>query len=278
MDNIDQLLEHNYEQLDLLKRELTKLSEIKNRIDELIGSNDKLPVLFSESLLKVIETSKEYSTLIDNSVNLYLKVNNELITNSISEFSKKIIGLESEINRLIAVDFNALFKEIETNFFDNSNKEFEKIIEKIEAKIKNFQYKIDDLGKEITRLSKIDLEEHLNKHQNKLSEIFIAINGINTIIANISQNINTLIQKFGEFEQTLSKNQTEINSNFVSLNDKNESIKNSILEKIEKTEKITDSIVAQNEVLMKEIQFIKKVLFAVCFLVVVSVVLNKFWN
>lgn len=278
MDNIDQLLEHNYEQLDSLKKELTKLSEIKNRIDELIGSNDKLPVLFSESLLKVVETSKEYSTLIDNSVNLYLKVNNELITNSISEFSKKIIDLESEINRLIAVDFNSLFKEIEIKFFDNSNKEFEKIIEKIEAKIKNFQYKIEDLTVEITRLSKIDLEEHFNKHQNKLSEIFIAINGINTIFANISQNINSLIQKFGEFDQTLSKNQTEINSNFVSLNDKNESIKNSILEKIEKTEKITNSIVIQNEALKKEIQFIKKVLFAVCFLVVVSVLLNKFWK
>ena len=134
-----------------------------------------------------------------------------MLTKNNTDFSNKITELSDEITRLIEVDFNALFKDLETKFLENSKVEISNELKKFDEKANNLQNKIEDLGTEITRLSKIDLEAHFNKHQSKLSEVFISVNGINGILTTILQNINKIIQNFGDIEQTLSKNQKEIN-------------------------------------------------------------------
>ncbi|HCQ14485.1 hypothetical protein, partial [Flavobacterium sp.] len=232
MDNIDQILEKNYEQLDILKSELTNLKEIKNRIEELIDSNDKLPIIFSERFDKIVEITNDFTNVLGNSVNVFLEGNNDLLTTNNTVFSNKITELGSEITRLVEVDFNALFKDLEANFLENSKVEIGKELTKIDEKAANLQNKIDDLGKEITRLSKIDLEEHFNKHQSKLSEVFISVNGINGILTTISQNINKIIQNFGDIEQTLSKNQKEINIGFDVVKENQEKATNDLLNKL----------------------------------------------
>ena len=209
MNNIDQILEKNYEQLDILKSELLNLKEIKSRIEVLIGSNDKLPIIFSELFDKINKVTNDFTNVLGNSVNVFLEGNNDLLTKNNTDFSNKISELSAEITRLVEVDFNALFKDLAAKCPANANIEISKELNKFDEKANNLQNKIDDLGKEISRLSKIDLEEHFNKHQNKLSEVFISVNGINGILTTISQNINKIIQNFGDIEQTLSKNQKE---------------------------------------------------------------------
>ena len=159
MNNIDQILEKNYEQLDILKSELSNLKEIKNRIEVLIGSNDKLPIIFSELFDKINKVTNDFTNVLGNSVNVFLEGNNDLLTKNSTDFSNKISELGSEITRLVEVDFNALFKDLETKFLENSKLEIGKELKKFDEKTNNLQNKIDDLGKEITRLSKIDLEE-----------------------------------------------------------------------------------------------------------------------
>ena len=273
MDNIDQILEKNYEQLDILKSELTSLKEIKNRIEELIGSNDKLPIIFSERFDKIVQITNDFTNVLGNSVNVFLEGNNDLLTKNNTVFSNKITELGSEITRLVEVDFNALFKDLETKFLENSKVEIGKELTKIDEKAANLQNKIDDLGKEITRLSKIDLEEHFNKHQNKLSEVFISVNGINGILTTISQNINKIIQNFGDIEQTLSKNQKEINKGFDVVNENQEKATNDLLNKLKESDTKLDAIITHNEALKKELDFNKKLNFASIALIIITIII-----
>lgn len=272
MNNIDQILEKNYEQLDILKSELTNLKEIKTRIEVLIGSNDRLPIIFSELFDKINQVTNDFTNVLVNSVNVFLEGNNDLLTKNSTDFSNKISELGSEITRLVEVDFNALFKDLETKFLENSKLEIGKELKKFDEKANNLQNKTDDLGKEITRLSKIDLEEHFNKHQSKLSEVFISVNGINGILTTISQNINKIIQNFGDIEQTLSKNQKEINQGFDAVKENQEKTTNDLLNKIKESDTKLDAIVSQNELLKKELYFNKKLNFAIIILVIISII------
>jgi uncharacterized protein YukE len=272
MNNIDQILEKNYEQLDILKSELLNLKEIKSRIEVLIGSNDKLPIIFSELFDKINKVTNDFTNVLGNSVNVFLEGNNDLLTKNNTDFSNKISELSAEITRLVEVDFNALFKDLETKFLENSKIEISKELNKFDEKANNLQNKIDDLGKEISRLSKIDLEEHFNKHQNKLSEVFISVNGINGILTTISQNINKIIQNFGDIEQTLSKNQKEINQGFDAVKENQEKTTNDLLNKIKESDTKLDAIVSQNELLKKELYFNKKLNFAIIILVIISII------
>ncbi len=274
MNNIDQILEKNYEQLDILKSELLNLKEIKSRIEVLIGSNEKLPIIFSERFDKIIQVTNDFTNVLGKSVNIFLEGNNDLLTKNSTDFSNKISELGSEITRLVEVDFNALFKDLETKFLENSKLEIGKELKKFDEKTNNLQNKIDDLGKEITRLSKIDLEEHFNKHQSKLSEVFISVNGINGILTTISQNINKIIQNFGDIEQTLSKNQKEINQGFDVVKENQDKTTNDLLNKIKESDTRLDAIVSQNEVLKKELDFNKKLNFAIIVLVIISIIIK----
>ena len=274
MNNIDQILEKNYEQLDILKSELTNLKEIKNKINELISGNDQLPSIFTERIDKIIEITNQYTSALSESVKVFLDGNNELLLKNNTFFSNKITELGSEITRLVEVDFNALFKDLETKFLENSKEEIGKELKKFDDKANDLQNKTDDLGKEITRLSKIDLEEHFNKHQSKLSEVFISVNGINGILTTISQNINKIIQNFGDIEQTLSKNQKEIKKGFDDVKENQEKAINDLLNKIKESDTKLDVIVSQNELLKKELDFNKKLNFAIIVLVIVSIILK----
>ena len=138
----------------------------------------------------------------------------------------------------------------------------------------------------------LDLEEHFNKHQNKLSEVFISVNGINGILTTISQNINKIIQNFGDIEQTLSKNfnkiiqnfgdieqtlsknQKEIKKGFDDVKENQEKAINDLLNKIKESDTKLDVIVSQNELLKKELDFNKKLNFAIIVLVIVSIILK----
>lgn len=272
MNNIDQILEKNYEQLDILKRELTNLKEIKNKINELISGNDQLPSIFTERIDKIVEITNQYTSALSESVKVFIEGNNELLLKNSTDFSNKISELGSEITRLIEVDFNALFKDLETKFLENAKEEIGKELKKIDAKVNFFQTKINDLEEVIFKLAAIDLEEHFNKHQSKLSEVFISVNGINGILTTISQNINKIIQNFGDIEQTLSKNQKEINQGFDAVKENQEKTTNDLLNKIKESDTKLDAIVSQNELLKKELYFNKKLNFAIIILVIISII------
>lgn len=227
MNNVDQILSDNYEQLDKLKSELKGIENLKERIQELKDSNEKLPEEFQKRFQLIIEHATEYNKNLGNSVKLFIDGNNELLVKNINQ---------------------------------------------IENNISQFQKVNDDFKNEITRLSKIDLEEHFNKHQSKLSEVFISVNGINGILTSISQNLNKIIQNFGEIELTLAKNQKEITKNFDSLTESQEKNTKELLAKINESDTKLSSIILATESLRKEVGFNKKLNFIIIALLIVTVI------
>ena len=261
--NTEEILRESQENVKKLNEKLKDIESLHNEIKESVSLSLKNPILF-----------KELAEKLNDSAELYLTGNNTIFDEKIVEISIKITELGSEITRLVEVDFNALFKDLETKFLENSKIEISKELKKFDEKANNLQNKIDDLGKEITRLSKIDLEEHFNKHQNKLSEVFISVNGINGILTTISQNINKIIQNFGEIEQILSKNQKEIIKFFDLATENQEKNKKELLAKIEESDAKLDAIITHNEALKKDLDFNKKLYFAIIILVIISIIVK----
>lgn len=261
--NTEEILRESQENVKKLNEKLKDIESLHNEIKESVSLSLKNPLLF-----------KELAEKLNDSAELYLTGNNTMFEQKIVEISNKISELGSEITRLTEVDFNALFKDLEKKFLENSKVEISKELKRFDEKAANLQNKIDDLDKEITRLSKIDLEEHFNKHQSKLSEVFISVNGINGILTTISQNINKIIQNFGDIEQILSKNQKEVNNGFDLVKENQVNTKNDLLNKLKETDTKLDAIASQNELLKKEVDFNKKLNFAIIVLVIISIIIK----
>ena len=77
-----------------------------------------------------------------------------------------------------------------------------------------FNNEISSLEKEIERLKSIDLKEHFDKHQGKLSEIFNSINGIQANFSSLSQNIINLDQNISKIISKVENNELKINREF----------------------------------------------------------------
>lgn len=261
--NTEEILRESQENVKKLNEKLKDIESLHNEIKESVSLSLKNPILF-----------KQLAEKLNDSAELYLTGNNTIFDQKIVEISNKTNELGSEITRLVEVDFKVLFKDLETKFLESSKVEIGKELKRFDEKAANLQNKIDDLDKEITRLSKMDLEEHFNKHQSKLSEVFISVNGINGILTNISQNINKIIQNFGDIEQILSKNQKEINNGFDLVKENQVNTKNDLLNKLKETDTKLDAIASQNELLKKEVDFNKKLNFTIIVLVIVSIIIK----
>jgi uncharacterized protein YukE len=291
MNNIDQILSDNYEQLDKLKAELVQIENLKNRIQELKESNEKLPEEYRNIFKLVADHATEYNKILGHSVKLFIEGNNELLIRNINNIDERTIQFKSintefkdEVNRLVEIDLESLFKELEQQFLEITKEKLSIELKKFDDKAITIQSKIDDFGSEITRLSKIDLEEHFDKHQSKLSEVFISVNGINSVISSISQNLNKIIQNLGEIEQTLVNNQKEVIKKFDTVSDDQAKLKeeltesihstqNELVKKLDESEIKINDIVSQNELLKKEIAVSKKISFATAALIVITLII-----
>lgn len=272
--NTEEILRESQDNVKKLNEKLKDIETLHNEIKESVNLSLKNPVMF-----------KELAEKLNVSAELYLKGNNTIFEGKILDITTKTKELSSEISRLVEVDLEGSFKEIEKQFLENSKEGLSHELKKFDEKATNIQSKIDEFSSEITRLSKIDLETHFDKHQSKLSEVFLSVNGINSLISNISQTLNKIIQNLGEIEQTLLKNQKEIIRGFETLNDNQESLKKVLNDSIQNNQKelmikLGDSeakinaIFNQNEILKKEVNFNKKLLFSAILLVVISIVIS----
>ena len=270
--NTEEILKESQENVKKLNEKLKDIETLHNEIKESVNLSLKNPVIF-----------KELAEKLNDSAELYLKGNNTIFEEKILEISRKTTELGSEIDRLIEIDLEASFKELEKQFLENSKDEISKELKKFDEKANNIQSKIDEFGKEITRLTKIDLEAHFDKHQSKLSEVFLAVNGINSLLTSISQNLNKIIQNLGEIEQVIVKNQKEIIKGFDTVNDNQESLKKQLTENIETNQKELlkklsesetkiNSIINQNEALKKAVALNKKIGFGIVILIVATLI------
>lgn len=285
MNNIDQILTDNYQQLEKLKSELKQIENIREKFEELKTSNEKLPEEFKIRFQLIVDQAAEYNKNLGNSVKLFVEGNNTLLIENILEISNKTNKLGSEINRLVEFSLDDSFIELETQFLENSKNVISQELIKFEEKATNIQDKINAFSEEITRLSKIDLESHFNNHQSKLSDVFISVNGINGIIANISQNLNKISQNIGEIQQSIIKKQNELIKHIDRLQNNQDTIKKELFDSLKnkheelliilnKSENKIDAIISQNELLTKGVKFNKVIGFVMMSIIAANLIVR----
>jgi chromosome segregation ATPase len=199
----EELIESSYKELENLKSEVTQLKNIRQNIENLIGSNNELPKIFEAKFDKIVNQSKDYTDTLGVATKTYLDGNNTLLTTKLGELSSKIQEFEKEITRLVNTDFATLFKDLQEVFIDQTRKDLDVELDRFEEKSKNLQTEIDKLEKPIERLEKIDLEKHFDKLQKTLADIFGAINTINVSLTSIIPTLTTITQSLGGIQITL---------------------------------------------------------------------------
>jgi ABC-type lipoprotein release transport system permease subunit len=123
-------------------------------------------------------------------------------------------------------------------------------------------------------LTRIDLEEHSNRHQVKLSKIVTSISDIKEAINSISQNHFRIIKNFKEFEQKLVDTKNESGLFLKELNQNQEKATDNLINKLNETDAKLDVVITQNEKINKDLDFIKKIGFVIALLVIISIIFN----
>jgi hypothetical protein len=92
---------------------------------------------------------------------------------------------------LTAYDFASHFKTLQQEIAEQVKADLRKEVEGVSAATGELGTTNEAFRQEVTRFSEVDLEAHFNRHQKLLSDVFNAINSINSLL---STNVQTLVQ------------------------------------------------------------------------------------
>jgi predicted nucleic acid-binding Zn-ribbon protein len=258
MPDYEEIIKQSQANVKSLSEKLKDLDTLYQEIKALKAAAEGVPEIFNKKFGELVKLSEDYTNALGATTKNYLDGNNTLFTTKLSELSTKIKEFEKEITRLVNTDFTKLFKELQKDFIDQTRDDLAKELIRFEEKIKELQTKIDQLKIQIERLEKIDLEEHFDKLQKTLAEIFGAINTINLSLTNIIQTVTGIVQSVGTIQTTLDTNHKESNQ---LLNSFNEATKKQLADQdkqakknVELLESKMKSLSEQSELLEKELK------------------------
>ena len=252
----EELIESSYIELEKLKSEVTQLEDIRENIENLIGSNNVLPPMFLELYQKIETLSVAFTTGIDEITRKYLSHAHKYFVDAISELENGIINLGIQIDIIAAVDFTRLFEDLQKVFIAQTRADLAIELKKFEEKTKDLQTTIDELNTQIERLANIDLEKHFDEIQKKFADIFGAINSIELTLTTTIQTLTRISQSLVTIETTLETNQKETRQ---LLNALSEATEKHLAEQdkdatknLELLDSIIKSLSEQSELLIKE--------------------------
>ena len=163
----------------------------KYNTEEIINSSYENVKALSERLKDLDEMHKTLKTVVDENTQIPVYFKN--IVNEINDSTKVYLEGHKEVLSETIVKFN---NELT-------------VLEKESANLKT----------EIERLKSIDLKEHFEKHQGKLSEIFNSINGIQSNFTSLSQNILNIGQSISKIETKIENHEMKMVREFEKIND-----------------------------------------------------------
>ena len=158
----------------------------KYNTEEIINSSYENVKALSERLKDLDEMHKTLKTVVDDNTQIPIYFKN--IVNEINHSTKVYLQGHKEVLSDTIIQFN--------------------------NEISSLEKEISFFKKEIERLKSIDLKEHFDKHQGKLSEIFNSINGIQANFSSLSQNIINLDQNISKIISKVENNELKINREF----------------------------------------------------------------
>ena len=229
--NTEAIIASSLENVTKLKDQLAKIEQLREDVNK--------------TILLAREIPEHFNRLGDNlaaiSTDFILKTDDTL-KEQILEFNSKINDLQQRIEQIDKIDFKEKFENANEQFYNNVTEQvtekinlFDKARESYEDSYTGFLDKLNvnleqqmrllgelksgldtthqKLEGEVERIHKVDLEEHFNKHDKRLSEIFGATNNINFSLLAISNQTVIFQEKLFSLEQKVS----EVNKNITDL-------------------------------------------------------------
>ena len=240
--NTEAIIASSLENVTKLKDQLSKIEQLRDDVNDTVKIAREIPEHFNKLAISLNQTSDSF-----------IYKNYELLKEQIIFFQEKIIDLNNRITQIDEIDFRKRFENANQDFFSNLN---EKVGEKINLFdksrlsyeesyaefLKNLNHSIEqkiqlfldaksaldttqkNLEEEVTRLHKVNLEEHFNKHDKRLSDIFGATNNINSSLLNIAnqtlvfqEKLTAVEHKFSHLESTIIEQNQVINGELKSI-------------------------------------------------------------
>jgi len=258
MPNYDELIQQSHENVRALNEKLNELDALHQEIKSLIQLPEETNKKFDIKFQEIVQFTEKYTKTLGVSTQTYIDGNNHIFISKLKDFDAILVELKKEINRLVGTDFITLFKELQKEFITKTRTDVQEILNVFEEKNIELQVKISELEEQITRLSAIDLEEHFKRHQNKLSEIFNAVNSINIALSGITHIINSITLSLGDIQRKIEKSH-QTTTNLIDV--VNNNISNHLHQQDQKTkyefEKIRNQLSKlekQNTILRKDIK------------------------
>jgi hypothetical protein len=256
MPNYDELIKQSQVNVNSLSEKLKELDYLYQDIIGLKAEVEGIPEFFKDKFLEIIILSEQYTNNLGIATKDYLDGNNTLFTLRLNELSILSEEFKIEINRLIKTDFYKLFEDLQNIFIEKSRKDLAIELNRLEEKSKNIQVKIDYFEQQIRRIEAIDLENHFDKLQKTLSEIFGAINTINLTLLEIIQKLPGILQLLGTIQTNIDTNHNQTKQ---LLSSYNQIIKGHLIDQdnqatknFELLERKINSVIDQNILIRKE--------------------------
>jgi hypothetical protein len=245
--NTSEIIKASLENVEALNKKLNDIETLHNQIKESIAESAKIPGFFKKLSIDLQQSTEDY-----------LGGNNKVFKEKISDIKTQTTELSKEILRLEAVNFDDHFNAMKEDLLKSTREALKKELDKLDEKNSKFQRQINDLNKEINRLTTIDLESHFEKHQNKLSEVFNAVNGINGTFTTMLQNIIKITQSLGDLEQQLKSNHKEVKGQFENIISELDRQKEFLAENFTKIDTTFENLKTQNNEIKTEMASIAK--------------------
>ena len=276
MPNYEEIIKQSQANVKSLSEKLNDLDKLYLEIKALKEAAEVIPVTFDNKFQEIVKMSETYTNTLGLSTKNYLDGNNILFITKLNEFSTKIKEFEEEVTRIKNTDFNQLFKDLQKIFIDQTRDDLEKELKRFEEKSVNLQTKIDDLRTQTERLEKVDLDKHFDKLQKTLSEIFGAVNAINSTLTNFIQTLTGIVQTLGTIQTSLDTHHNETKqlvNNFSGATEKHLAEQDKQASKnFELLENKVKSLTEQNELLKKEVK-INRIIQIVGLIIIITVLI-----
>ena len=207
--NTSAIIESSLENVNALRDHLQKISELRNNVNETLEEVKKVPIHFDRLGVKLSEISDQF-----------VYKNYELL-------QEKIIDLNNRIAQIDEIDFRKRFENANSDYFQNLERITSEKIGQFDDVKNNLSTTEQHFTGEVERLKTVDLEEHFNKHDKRLSDIFGAVNNVNTSLLNISnqtmlfqEKLSTVDQKLQSLENKLLEQERNLVSQLNALKEK----------------------------------------------------------
>jgi hypothetical protein len=182
------------EVLDIAHQNVQQLGDQLNDLNDLkqsLRDARKIPDQWDAKFQEVAATTREYTSAINAVANTYLEGSNKVIGNNLAELAATNAKLNEQIQELTTYDFAGHFKTLQQEIAEQVKADLRKEIEGVSTATGELGSTNEAFRQEVQRFSEVDLEAHFNRHQKLLSDVFNAINSINSLL---STNMQTLIE------------------------------------------------------------------------------------